>query len=345
MVVYFCRPSYWHYWTFMRALITGATGFIGSHLAEQLHAKGYDLKVLTRPTSDTKYIRHLPVEYVGGTLSNAESLKDAVSGVDYIYHVAGVVASKNREGFFQGNQIATRNLLEATRQYNPELHRFVHVSSQAAVGPATGPESPVDETAAPHPITTYGESKAAAEQEVFQRMDQLPLTIVRPPAVYGPRDIGVFSFFKTMAQMRFAPLIGFGAKLVSLVHVEDLVRGFIQAGESPRAQSEAYFISSEELYTWEQVGKITAEILGHRRVRFLRVPHAIIFAAAGLSGFVGRFSAKPPILDFEKGRDITQAYWICSVEKAKEHFGYRQLVSVEQGVRQTVEWYRREGWL
>jgi nucleoside-diphosphate-sugar epimerase len=329
----------------MRALITGGTGFIGSHLAEQLHAKGYELKVLTRPTSDTKYIKHLPVEYVGGSLSDTESLQEAVSGVDYIYHVAGVVASKNREGFFQGNQIATRNLLEATRQFNPSLRRFIHVSSQAAVGPASGPEHPADETMPLKPITTYGESKAAAEQEVFQRMDRMPLTIVRPPAVYGPRDVGVLSFFQTMSRMRFAPLIGFGKKLVSLVHVEDLVRGFIQAGESPRAEGEAYFISSEELYTWEHVGKVTASILGHSRARYVRVPHGIIFAVAGISGWLGRFSAKPPILDYEKGRDITQAYWICSVEKAREHFGYRQLVSIEEGVAKTIDWYRQQGWL
>jgi nucleoside-diphosphate-sugar epimerase len=329
----------------MRALITGATGFIGSHLAEQLHARGYELKVLTRATSDTKHIRHLPLEYVGGSLADAESLKEAVSGVDYIYHVAGVVASKDRAGFFAGNQIATRNMLEATKQYNPDLRRFIHVSSLAAIGPAPDADHPVDETTPLHPITTYGESKAAAEREVTAMMDRLPLTIVRPPAVYGPRDVGVYTFFQTMSRMRFAPLMGFGHKLVSLVHIEDLVRGFIQAGESSRGEGESYFISSEELYTWERVGEVAAKIFGHSRARYVRLPHALVFTVAGLSGFLGRFSSKPPILDFEKGRDITTPYWICSVEKAKEHFGYRQQVSIERGVEETIAWYRENGML
>jgi nucleoside-diphosphate-sugar epimerase len=329
----------------MRALITGATGFIGSHLAEHLHAKGYDLKVLTRPTSDTRYIKHLPLEYVGGRLGDAESLKEAVREVDYIYHVAGVVAAKNRDGFFRGNLAATRSLLDATAAYNPDLRRFIHVSSLAAVGPAADSDHPVDETTPFRPITTYGESKAATEQEVIGRMDSLPLTIVRPPAVYGPRDIGVYTFFQTMSKTGFAPLMGFGRKLVSLVHVEDLVRGFIQAGESNRALGESYFISSDEYYTWEQIGELTARILGYKRARFLRLPHALVFTAAGFSGFFGRFSAKPPILDFEKGRDITTPYWICSVEKAREHFGYRQEVEIERGIRETIAWDRVQGLL
>jgi nucleoside-diphosphate-sugar epimerase len=328
----------------LKALITGATGFIGSHLAEQLLARGYDVRAVLRPTSDKKYIQHLPLEYVNGGFANPEALRDAVEGVDAVYHVAGVVASKDRKGFFEGNQLATRNLLEAVRLYNPGLGRFIHVSSQAAVGPSTSPESPVDESAPLRPITTSGESKAAAEEEVLSAMKDIPSTIVRPPAVYGPRDVGVYSFFKVTSK-GFSPLIGFDRKLVSLVHVGDLVRGFIEAGESPRAVGETYFISSEQFYTWEEVGEVTAKVLGRQKARFLRVPHSLVFAAAGVSGFLGRFQKKPPILDYEKGRDITRAFWICSVKKATEHFGYHQEISLESGVASTIAWYKEEGWL
>ena len=170
------------------------------------------------------------------------------------------------------------------------------------------------------------------------------MTIVRPPAVYGPRDVEILKFFQ-VAGRGFAPLIGFDRKLVSLVHVEDLVRGFIQAGESPRAEGETYFISSEQFYTWEHVGEVTAKVFGRARARHLRLPHALVFAAAGISGFLGRFQKKPPVFNFEKGRDITRRYWLCSVDKAREHFGYRQLMTIEQGVAQTVAWYQKEGWL
>ena len=138
-------------------------------------------------------------------------------------------------------------------------------------------------------------------------------------------------------------MIGFGEKKISLVHVADLVRGTIQAAESERAEGEAYFISSEEFYTWEQVGAITAEVLGRKRTLNLRVPHGVIYVAAAISGFVGMFQKKPTIFDRDKGRDITTAYWTCSVEKAKEQFGYRQEVSLKDGVAETVAWCRENG--
>ncbi len=328
----------------MNILITGATGFIGSHLAEELHRQGHSLRVLVRPTSNLRWIEHLPIEKVIGGLSDSASLEQAVAGVDYIYHIAGVVAAKNREGFFRGNVDATRNLLEATLKVNPDLKRFVHASSLAAVGPAFSENRPVDELETYRPITTYGESKAEAERVVTGYADRLPVTIVRPPAVYGPRDVGIYTFFQVVAK-GFAPLIGFGRKVVSLVHVDDLVRGFILAGESPKSIGESYFISSEELYTWEEVGEKAAGLMGKSRVRYLRVPHSLVYTAAGLSGFLGKFRKTPPILDREKGKDITQSFWICSVDKAKEELGYEQQVSIGEGVKGTIEWYREQGWL
>ncbi len=328
----------------MNVLITGGTGFIGSHLADQLHARGYGLRVLVRSSSNNRFLKHLPVEYVNGSFDDPESLRGAVSGVDYVYHVAGLTAARNRAEFFRGNQLATRNLIDAIKAYNPDLKRMIHVSSQAAVGPASDAEHPTTEEASFHPITSYGASKAAAEQEVLMSMGDLPLTIVRPPAVYGPRDPEILRFFATVAK-GIAPLIGFNEKLISLVHVEDLVRGFVLAGENPRAVGETYFISSEMFYTWPQVGAITAKVLGRSKARHLRVPHAIIYLAAGISGFLGRFQKKPPVFNFEKGRDITRQFWICSVDKAREHLGYQQRVSIEDGVRGTVTWYREHGWL
>lgn len=328
----------------MNVLITGATGFIGSNLADHLHAKGYDIRIMVRATSSNKNVKHLPLEYVTGDFADPESLREAVSGVDYIYHVAGLTAARNRDEFFKGNQLATRNLLEAVGKYNPGLRRLIHVSSQAAAGPATSPDKPIDESMPMRPITAYGASKAAAEEEVMARMNELPLTIVRPPAVYGPRDVEIMRFFQ-MVGKGFAPLIGFDRKMLSLIHVGDLVRGFVEAGESDRAVGETYFISSEEFYTWEQVGAISAKEFGRKSPMHLRVPHALIYVAGGFNGIVGRFQKKPPVFNFEKGRDLTRQYWLCSVDKAREHFGYRQLISIEQGVKETVGWYKEHGWL
>ncbi len=328
----------------MKALVTGSTGFIGSHLVEALLDRGYDVRVLLRPSSNAQSLGHLKVEAVRGSFDDAASLEPAVDGVDIVFHCAGVVASKDRAGFFRGNVDSTRNLLDAIESVNPGLRRFVHVSSLAAVGPSPGEHEPVDETVPWGPITTYGESKAAAERIVTDRMERVAATIVRPPVVYGPRDVGVYTFFQTVSR-GFTPLIGFDRKLVSMIHVEDLVQGFILAAEAEAAEGETYFITSDRFYTWEEVGRATTKLFGRERPRFIRVPHPLVFAVAGLSGLIGRFQKKPPILDFEKGRDITQRYWTCSAEKARRELGFEAAIDIERGVASTVEWYRSNGWL
>jgi nucleoside-diphosphate-sugar epimerase len=259
-----------------------------------------------------------------------------------VYHVAGVTAAKTKEGFYRGNHLATKNLLSVCAQYNSHIKRFIHVSSMAAVGPSLN-GIPLNEQTPFHPITTYGKSKMAAEQEVHKHSDTFPTTIVRPPAVYGPRDVGVYTFFQSIKK-GIRPLMGFKDKHVSLVHSTDLVNGIILAGESQRAAGQTYFISSERFYSWDEIGEVASRIMNKKTIR-VKIPIPIVFLVAGISGFFGLFSKKPPILDFEKGRDIVQAGWICDVTKAKQDLGYKQTVSLEEGVRETIAWYREHGWL
>jgi len=326
----------------MKALVTGTTGFIGSHLAEHLLAKGYDVRCLVRKTANLRWLEGKPFELVYGGLSDMGSLAEAVKGVDCIYHVAGLTAAKSREEFFKGNRDATRNLLEAAGEHGKAISRFVHVSSQAAVGPSPTAK-PIDETSPYHPITAYGESKKAAEEAVQKFSSVFPITIVRPPAVYGPRDVGIYTFFQTM-KSGLLPIIGFNEKLVSLVYIRDLINGFVLAGESDKAEGQTYFISSEKLYTWGEVGDVTKFVMNKKAVT-LRVPHAIIYAAGGISEVVGRFRDKPPIFNYEKARDITQQYWTCDVSKAERDLEYHQKIDLETGIRETVEWYKQMKWL
>lgn len=327
----------------MKALVTGGTGFVGSHVVEELLRKGIEVRCLVRPTSNKRWLSSLNVEYVNGSLNDSTSLQDAVVGVDYVIHVAGLTSARSREEFFQGNQVGTRNLVHAVREYNPTIKRFLCVSSLAAVGPAKDANTPVTEDTAYHPITTYGESKRAAEDEVLAVQD-FPWTIVRPPAVYGPRDSAVLTFFQSVHK-GILPLIGFDKKLVSLVHVHDLARGIVEATLFDQSIGKDYFISSDEFYTWDQIGDVTAAVMNKRRPMKLRVPHPLVMVLAGVSQFFGKFQSKPPVLDFEKGRDIVQPFWICSTEKARRDFGYTQQMSLKDGVQNTVDWYKNEGWL
>lgn len=326
----------------MKVLITGATGFIGSHLAEALHKKGYDLRCLVRRSSNRRWLAHVPVEYVEGNFSDSEVLKNAIRDVDTIYHVAGVVASKTKAGFFEGNQIATRQLLEATGRNNPKLARFVHVSSFAAVGPSLDGKHSTEETPC-RPITTYGRSKLAAELEVLERGDAIPWTIVRPPAVYGPRDPATFDFFNT-ASRGLIPLVGFDRKQVSLVNVKDLVAGIVLAGEAHEGKNQIFHIGSERYYDWNEIGEITMRVLARKAIT-LRIPEPLVYLVAGFVGFLSLFSSKPSVLNWEKGKDMVQKAWTCDISKAKTILGYREQFSLEEGIRETIQWYRENGWM
>jgi dihydroflavonol-4-reductase len=326
----------------MRVLITGASGFIGSHIAEALHAKGYRIRCLVRKTSNLAWLRDLQVEYVNGELFSDESLRAAVDGAEYVIHCAGVTKATSREGYFRGNHLATRNLLGAVLQYNPKIRHFIHVSSQAAVGPSTDGHA-VTETTPFHPITNYGRSKMEAEKECLRFMDKFPITIIRPPAVYGPRDKDVFEFFKSINR-GMQPMIGFSHKLVSLIHVKDLVSGIIAPIDIPAAAGQTYFISSERYYNWREVGETTARVMGKRVLR-IKVPVPVVYGIAAVSEMVSLITRKPVLLNIEKARDIVQDAWTCDASKARKELGFKEKFTLEKGIQNTVEWYRRERWL
>ena len=326
----------------MRILITGATGFIGSHLAESLHGRGHELRCLIRQTSSLQWIKHLPIDFVVCDFFDDRALQEAVGGVDCIYHLAGVTKARTPEEYFRQNHIATRNLLRAAFDANPALKRFIFVSSQTAVGPSVDGIA-VDEGTPFHPITTYGMSKMEAEKECLKLMDRLPITIVRAPAVYGPRDKDIFEFFNAMNR-GLQPMIGFNNKTVSLIHVRDLVDVIILAGEHRNAAGQAYFISSERFYTWKEVGEITSRIMGKRVIR-MRIPEFGVYAIAGFSELFGMVTRRAVLLNIEKARDIVQDAWTCSIEKARRELGFRETLALDEGIRNTVEWYREHGWL
>lgn len=326
----------------MKILVTGATGFIGSHLAELLLKKNYTVRCLLRKTSNPVWLKDLPVELVYGDLFDMAALRRAVDDVQYVYHSAGLTKAKTEEEYFRGNTLGTRNLLDTLKEYNPGLRRFVLFSSQTAAGPSPTRE-PINEEVPPHPITTYGRSKLAAEQECQAAGSTIRYTVIRPPVVYGPRDKDVFEFFRTVSR-GIQPMAGFNQKFVSMVHVADLIRGTVMAAESEKAAGQVYFISSKEVYGWKEIGEITRRALG-RSVLRVRVPEPGIYAIAAVAELMAKFSSKAALINFEKARDMVQNYWTCDASKAKRDFGYEQEIPIEQGIPETVEWYKSVKWL
>jgi len=326
----------------LKALITGATGFVGSHLADKLLAKGYELFCLRRKSSSIRWLDGKNVKYVTGDLFSNEALEDVIKDMDFVFHVAGVVKAKTKEGFYKGNYEATKNLLEITHKVNPALKKFVLISSQAAAGPARS-DKPVDENTKPEPITTYGITKLKAEEEVEKYAGKFPVTIIRPPAVFGPRDTEILIYFKTF-QRGLNSVIGFDAKYLSLVYVEDLADGIILAAENEISNGQKYFICMDKAYNWEEIGNATSGLLGKKAIR-IRIPHSVVYSVGYLAELFSTFSKNPATLNIEKCKDITQLRWVCSNEKAKRELGFEAKYSLEEGFKKTIDWYREMKWI
>lgn len=328
----------------MKVLVTGATGFIGSHIADQMKEKGADVICIVRKTSNLQWVENKGYELVEASLSDLDSLKEVVKDVDIIFHSAGLTAAKSMEDFVRANLTGTKNLFEAAKNNAPNLKRFLHVSSQTAVGPSLSLDNISTEEQLHSPLTSYGKSKKMAEDYLNASHNILPVTIVRPPAVYGPRDSATLPMFKA-AMKGIGTLVGFDDKYVSLVSSMDLSRGIIEAALSNNSVGESYFIASEEYYNWTNIIDTMGAAAGRDKMLKIRIPHSIVKVMGNVNGMIGKFTGKPPVFDSEKSIDFIQKYWTCSVEKAKRDFGYAQKYSLEEGFKATFEWYKSNGWI
>ncbi len=324
------------------AVVTGANGFVGSHLVDLLLEKKFEVRCLIRKTSNLKWLEGKNVQIINSGLQDKTGLRKAFENAEYIFHVAGVVKSKTKEGYFEGNVENTKALLDTALEFKDTIKRFLIVSSQTAVGPSKKNEIVNEETPC-NPITTYGRSKLAQEKLAESYMDKIPITICRATAVYGERDTEIFIFFKTFNKGLMTQ-VGFDKKEVCLLHVIDLVNGLYLAAVSEKAADQIYFISSEKFYTWEEIGNVTSKVMGKKAVK-VKIPHFIVFTIAAIAQFFALSSKKPATLNIEKAKDLTQSYWTCDTSKAIRDFGYHQNILLEEGIRRTVDWYKKKNWL
>jgi nucleoside-diphosphate-sugar epimerase len=309
-----------------KILVTGATGFVGSHLVDLLVNRGQSVRCLVRKSSNLRYLSHPETEVVYGALDNSTDWDAALADVHTIYHVAGLTFARRSQDYFSVNHRGTEAILAGTIKHRLRIKKFVLISSLAAVGPGRNGE-PVNEDTEPNPITPYGRSKLMGEEAVSAVADLLPVTIVRPPAVYGPRDYALYELFKSIAR-GLAPTIGRSEKLVSLVHARDLANGIILAGESDVSTGRKYFISSEEVYSIGRINEILAEIFG-RKIRTLAIPRPVAFAMAAAAEAAAALTRRTPVINRDKVNDLSQPCWGCSTERAKSELGYRQQIPIE----------------
>src|SRR5215831_1139203 len=324
------------------ALVTGASGFVGSHLVEHLAARGYGVRCLVRETSNLKYLNQEAVELAYGGLNCETDWTAVLDGVNTIYHVAGLTFARRPQDYFLVNQKGTEALVAAALARRGEIQKFVYISSLAAVGPSPDGQ-PVDEETETRPISPYGRSKLLGEEAVRAAGDLLNVTIIRPPAVYGPRDYAIYEFFKAIAR-GIAPRIGRTEMTVSLVHVRDLAEGIVLGAEIDGSRGRTYFISSDMGYSVNSINELLMKILG-RRARAVAIPKTLAYGMAMAAEAVSAVLRRPPVINRDKVRDLSQQSWVCSIAAAKRELGYSQKIPLEAGLRDTYEWYRKEGWL
>ena len=328
----------------MRVLLTGGSGFLGSYVAEQLAAEGHTVRALVRPRSDKRVLENLPrVEFAPGAIEDRASLGPAVDGVDAIVHVAGIVKARKPADFFAVNAQGTKNLLEAALSRGG-LRRFVYVSSLAAVGPSHD-GTPVADDAEPRPVTHYGRSKLEAERAVLAAGRRLPVTVIRPPLIYGPRDRETLAFF-TSVKNGVLPMTGNGLNTLSVIYAPDCAAAVVRAVTAADAPSgRAYFVDDGAVYVWREALKEIEAARGKRALVRVGMPLGVVKVAAAATQLWGSLTGTAQMLTLDKVNELTQPHWVCSGEGARRDLGWTAKVQWQQGVREAVRWYREQGWL
>ncbi len=326
-------------------LVTGGTGFIGLHLVEGLARRGQRVRCLVRPSSKVEALRALGVELVHGGIDDAASLCAAMSGVDVVFHSAGVIRAYRSQEFYEVNQRGTRQVAEAcAKQAKPP--RLVVVSSIAASGPTSRGQIRT-EADPPSPVSHYGRSKLAAEQAAIELANSVPVTIVRPGIVFGPRDTGFIQVLRSIRQFRCHLSPGFHPPALSYIHVDDLVELLCRAAASgATAHKDAngqpgkgrYYAVAQEHPTYAELGRLVRPMLGRHYAPIIPMPAPLAYSLGGLNEFIGRLRGRAEELCIDKIRDALVPSWACSGESARRDMNFLPAKPLAERLRETIDW-------
>lgn len=335
----------------VRALVTGASGFIGGHLVQALAERGDRVAALVRQTAMAEPLRQRCWRVVAGDVTDFDSLRSAVAGAEVVYHLAGCTV--RRADFQRVNAVGTENVARAcAAQTSPPI--LVICSSLAAAGPAPHGRTRT-EFDRPIQVSEYGRSKRAGELAAQRLAAQVPISVLRPPIVFGEMDKLTFLMFHSVARFGVHLVPSVGRPRFSMIHADDLARLFILAAErgtrlrSP-AQNHApdqgyYFAAAEEDPTYDDLGRMIGATVGRRRVATIHCCSTLVWMVAGCSDLASRLRGHPSPLNLDKAWEMTAGSWTCSAERATEELGFAVGAPLENRLRQTTDWYRRQGWL
>lgn len=323
----------------MKVFVTGGTGFIGSHLVDHLlDLPDTEVRCLVR--NDPKWLSEKPVKTIRGDLHDLPALTEGLKGVDVLFHGAALVKAPKKETFMNTNVDATENLLRIAQKAG--VKNMVFLSSLAAVGPSF--KKPVTEDDPMMPISMYGESKKKMEEMIHglaKPGDQI--TILRPPAVYGPREEEILSFFK-ICNRGICPIIGNGKTTrVSMVHVADVVQALLLAMQHPKEGVRTYFVGSEDYYIWNRIMHAVSAALG-KKLQPIYIKKGIVRNLGIITESLASLAGRYPMFNKEKALEMTHE-WTCSIDKIKSELGYSETFTIESGIIDTIAWYKKHNWL
>ena len=330
-------------------LITGASGFIGSFLVEEGLKRDYAVYAGIRKSSSREYLQDPRTLFIELDFSSVDSLSGTLLALKnkgiaftYIIHNAGLTKAKRKEDFLRVNCDNTRNFIEALIQTGMVPEKFIFISSLAAYGPGNPKTNdPVKLSDAPRPIELYGKSKLEAEKFITGLKD-FPWLILRPTGVFGPKEKDYFVFFQTISR-GLEPYIGFSKQILTFIYVRDLVRVAFDALISPILHR-AYFVSDGQEYDSVEFAAITKRALGKKTIRFT-VPLAIVKTIAVVGEKMAGFFGEIPTLNTDKYNVLSSTNWRCEVEPLQKDFNFKAEYDLERGVKESLEWYKKEGWL
>ena len=317
----------------MKVLLTGASGFVGSHILDVLRARNLPAAILLRPTSSKRFIQpHLPcVEVRLGSITEPSSLPPALTGITHVIHCAGCTSAQPVSHFYEINQHGTRNLIEAVNAPQSSVQRVVHISSLAAAGPAL-PSCPAREQDPPRPVSEYGKSKLAGELEVRDHC-RAQFVILRPPVVYGPRDAEFLRLFKAVkAHLRPLPS---GRQALSMVFVKDLAQAVVACLDHPAAAGKTYFVATPEVASARTMAQ---EIAAQTNVWTLPLPlpAAFLWLACFAQEMASRLTGKANVLSLQKFAELRAPGWVCDPALLRREIGCECTTTLQKGIAETL---------
>jgi nucleoside-diphosphate-sugar epimerase len=325
------------------AFVTGARGFVGQGLVEVLVRDGWNVRALSRPGADNTFLAATGAQIIDGYITDWRSLLHGVAGADVIFHLAGITRALYPREFYRVNHGGSIALAHACLQASPFPGKLIVLSSLAAGGPSRL-DRPRTEDDPDTPLTPYGRSKHAGEKALVSLLEgRLPVSVLRPPGIYGPRDRDYLEFFK-MVRSRLTFTVGLRDRAMSMVYVDDVINAMLRMADISIPHGRFYYLSDGEYHSWEQLARMAGELLGKKPL-VIRLPSPLGTVVGEISEMWGRFIKKPLAYNRVRATKARQRAWTCRSNYMSEELGFTPAVELKVGLSITMRWYLEHGWL